>query len=439
MRRFLVVAAAMALVVASCTSSDPVATTVTAPVDTTSSTSVPLPVGDTTTTTVSRFVTSTTLVTPPLSTGVLIAPLDAPDGWTMLDIDPELFGDVTLTGGVISDDRIVLVGCNRGSAYAPRDTLGFPVWVSDGEADWRLADGPDGVGCVTQVEATPFGYFAVSRFGGGVIYSADGLVWDRLDVSKQFGFEYPGQLGSAFAVLVSPQRDRVTLLFSRAAEGESRVATLVTTTDGETWTEGPANSAALFDSSDFAAVIEGGPGLIAVGTSPGGEFVPTAAVFTSPDGLHWTRATPRDRDFNDKTLRDVIAVDDGFVAVGGDFEDVRLMTAWTSRDGVHWRRSPSPRDEVTPEHGFMVAEVLTMFGGSIWVTGFDFDAARGDIGSLPALWRSDDGIEWVRVGPETVTTAIPFVVIDTPELRIGVWPPPFSLIEGPVQIFLADN
>ncbi|VAV99232.1 hypothetical protein MNBD_ACTINO02-1598, partial [hydrothermal vent metagenome] len=259
---------------------------------------------------------------------------------------------------------------------------------------------------------------------------------------KQFGFEYPGQLGSAFAVLVSPQRDRVTLLFSRAAEGESRVATLVTTTDGETWTEGPASSAALFDSSDFAAVIEGGPGLIAVGTSPGGEFVPTAAVFTSPDGLHWTRVTPRDHNFNDKTMGDVIAVGDGYVAVGGDYEDIRLMTAWTSRDGVHWRRSPSPQGEIGAEFGFQIADALAVVDGVIWATGRDFDAARGNDnndGSLPALWRSDNGVDWVRVDPESVTVAIPFVVIDSPELRIGVWPPPFSLIEGPVQVFIAES
>ncbi|GBE24219.1 hypothetical protein BMS3Bbin02_00488 [bacterium BMS3Bbin02] len=440
MRRFLVVAAAMALVVASCTSSETVVTT--PAVDPTTSVPAPPPLTTVTTTTTQVVTTTTPVTTTTTSTTVpVVLPEPAP-GWTRLDIDPELFGDVTLTGGVVSDGRMVLVGCENNAAGSRRDTWGFPVWVSDGDAGWRLADGPDGVGCVTQVEATPFGYFAVSGFGGLVLFSDDGLVWDRFDLSGALGLEGPVQLGSAIAVVPSPDGGRVTLLYSRAWLGESEIATLVTTTDGETWTEGPASSAALFDSSDFAAVIEGGPGLIAVGTSPGGQFVPTAAVFTSPDGLRWTRVTPRDHDFNDKTMGDVIAVDDGYVAVGGDIENIRLMTAWTSSDGVHWHRSPAPQGEIGAEFGFQTAVALTVVDGSIWVTGRDFDAARGDDNSdrsLPALWRSDDGIEWVRVDPETVTVAIPFVVIDFPGLRIGVWPPPFSLIEGPVQVFIADN
>ena len=38
-----------------------------------------------------------------------------------------------------------------------------------------------------------------------------------------------------------------------------------------------------------------------------------------------------------------------------------------------------------------------------------------------------------------MTTAIPFIVIDAPGIRLGVWPPPYSLIDGPVQIFVADE
>ena len=60
----------------------------------------------------------------------------------MLDIDPELFGDATLTDGVVEDGRIVLNGCENDIAGSRRDTWGFPVWLSDGDADWRFAKGP---------------------------------------------------------------------------------------------------------------------------------------------------------------------------------------------------------------------------------------------------------------------------------------------------------
>ncbi len=153
-----------------------------------------------------------------------------------------------------------------------------------------------------------------------------------------FGFEQRGQLGSLRAVFASPDDDRVTLLYSRAAEAESTAATLVTTTDGLAWTTGPETSAALFDSSDVADVIRGGDGLLAVGASPGGEFVPTAAVFTSADGLEWRRVTPTTSDFEDKIMTAVAATPSGYVAVGGDFFETGLMTAWTSQDGISWRR-----------------------------------------------------------------------------------------------------
>ena len=215
-----------------------------------------------------------------------------------LEADPGVFGAVTVTDGAVGDGRLVLVGCEG----FDRDLTGFPVWWSDDATGWQRAEGPSDVTCMTQVEASPFGFLATGPHGvQNQFHSRDGVTWERLDLADDFGYEYPGQLGVVFAVFVAPNEDRVTLLYSRAAEAESRIATLVTTTDGETWEQGPSDSAALFDSSSIAAVIEGGPGLIAVGSSPGGEFVPTAAAFISRDGLNWTRATPRNPDSTTKS------------------------------------------------------------------------------------------------------------------------------------------
>ncbi|VAV99243.1 hypothetical protein MNBD_ACTINO02-1599, partial [hydrothermal vent metagenome] len=258
MKRLVLVGVVVALVVASCTSPESTDPTLAEPSTTTS---VPPP----TTTTPPTVVR----VPPPLSFDVPVAPLDAPEGWTTLDIDPELFGDATLTDGVIEDGRIVLVGCENDIAGSRRDTRGFPVWVSEGDADWRFAKGPDGVGCLTQVEATPFGYFAVSSFGGGAIHSDNGLVWEPFDPSGALGLEGPRQLGSAIAVFPSPGGDRVTLLYLRAGVAERRLPTLITTVDGETWEMGPSSSAELFDNTDVSAVLEGGRGLLVAGMSPG--------------------------------------------------------------------------------------------------------------------------------------------------------------------------
>lgn len=355
------------------------------------------------------------------------------EGWVRLETDPGVFGAVTVADGAVGDGRLVLVGCEGSDS----DVAGFPVWWSDDATGWQRADGPSDMTCLTQVEASSFGFFATGGPHGvqDQFHSLDGVTWERLDLSDDFGFDYPDQLGVGFAIFVAPNEDRVTLLYSRAAEAESRIATLVTTTDGETWELGSPDSAALYDSSSVAAVIEGGPGLIAVGSSPGGEFVPSAAAFVSSDGLNWTRVTPRNSDFDNKIMTDVMPFAGGYVAVGGDFFDTGLMTAWTSPDGRTWSRSPYPSEETDPSVAQMTAETVTAAAGSIWAAGRDFDARRDSDDGLPAMWNSPDGVTWTRVDFDEARGTIPFLVIDIPDRRIGVWPPPFSLTPDPVQIF----
>lgn len=353
--------------------------------------------------------------------------------WERISTDPRLFGPGAITGGANDDARIVLAGCEG----FVRDAPGLPIWWSDDALTWQRAEGPDDVECLTFVEATPFGFFAGGA--GSSLWSADGVQWESLDLADGFGLEEPGQLGWVQAVFLSPTDDRVTLLYSRASFGESTVATLATTTDGEIWSLGPAESAALFDTSDVEDVIEGGDGLLAVGQSPGGQSVPTAAVFTSVDGLSWRRVTPQNVDFDEKVMRSVLRVGDQFVAVGGDYSDTRLMTAWTSPDGITWTRSPRPDDPVAAEFGSMTAEAITTEGGKIWAAGRDFDAARDREQTLPAIWSSEDGRLWSRVDIEEVRGTIPFTVVDTGDLRIGVWPPtPRGEFDDAIQIFRAN-
>lgn len=355
------------------------------------------------------------------------------EGWGRLEVGPDVFGPVTLVGGATIDGRWILAGCGRSDTI----DLGIPMWWSDDTVAWQQAESAADVGCISQVEATPFGLFALSSRRGAVLRSEHGEGWVELELHDDFGYQEPFQLGSARAIFVSPDDDRVTVLFSRASLNESTEATLVSTTDGATWHRGPQASAQLFDSSTVASVIEGGPGLIAVGASPGGEFVPSAAVFTSPDGLEWTRVTPRDPDFDGKVMVDVLAVPGGYIAVGGDFEDTDLMTAWTSREAVNWARSPYP-EEPSHEFGFMTAEVVTSAGGSFWASGRDFDAARPGVQEFPALWRSDDGVIWQRTDIAELPVVVPFVLVETADFRLGVWPPPSSLIQEPPALFGSD-
>ena len=347
-----------------------------------------------------------------------------------MDAHLDTIGGVSVVDAALDGSTTVLVGCDLDG------TAPFPIWWADADFVFRRAVGPDGLGCIRQVEVTPFGWFAA---GTATLWSVDGRNWERLDLSPDLGLEYAGQLGYAQAIFASPAEQRVTLLYSRAAEAESTIATLVTTEDGVDWSAGPADSATLFDSSTIAAVTPGGDGLLAGGSSPGGEFVPTAAVFTSPDGLEWRRVTPTgDTDFDDKVINDLINVEDRYYAVGGDFFRTGLMAAWSSEDGRSWERLPHPNETTDPAVAFMTAEAVTVAHGHLWVSGRDSDARRDEPQAIPALWRTTDGHAWERVDVADLERTVPFELSSRPGLRIGVWPPPYSLIDEPTALFVSD-
>jgi hypothetical protein len=356
---------------------------------------------------------------------------DPVEGWGRLDVDTGVFGGIVPADGAIDNGRVALAGCG------PETPGVFPIWWSDGGLDFEVATGPEGVACFQQIEATGFGWFAAGV--GPVFGSEDGKSWVELDIPGRLGYEETFQLGFADALFVSPDRTRLTILFKRAAEAESTIATLVTTTDGVNWAELEGSSGSLFDNGGVAEVIEGGDGLLAVGSVPGGEFVPTAAIFTSPDGLRWRRVTPRgDSNFDDKTINDVSSIGDRFVAVGGDFFQTGLMTAWSSPDGLEWTPFPSPPETTDPSVAYMEGRVVTGYGGRVWVSGLDFDARRPEPAGIAALWRSIDGDAWERLAVEDLDTNVPFEIFSSPDLRIGVWPPPYSLIDEPIVLYAAD-
>lgn len=373
------------------------------------------------------------------STTVPPSTTDRPDpaeGWGRLDADTTVFDGVVPVDGAFQDGALVLVGCPSG------ERGGFPIWWAEDGFDFDRAAGPEtsgplNVGCVQEVVSTSFGWFAGGI--GPLLRSTDGAEWEVVDVPGMLGYEEIFQLGYADNLFVSPAGDRLTVLYRRASMNESTIATLVTTTDGETWVENAHPSQSLFDSSGIEAVIEGGDGLLAAGSSPGGEFVPTAAVFTSPDGLRWRRLTPTGGpDYDDKVIEDVARIGDRFVAVGGDFFQTGLMTAWVSPDGFDWRQVPPPPETTDPSVAYMTGQAITVADGFIWVSGEDFDARRSGVQTVPALWRSTDGEAWERIPLEDLEITVPFEIASTPDLRIGVWPAPRSLIDEPIVLYVAD-
>ena len=108
-----------------------------------------------------------------------------------------------------------------------------------------------------------------------------------------------------------------------------------TSVDGITWSRVSPNEA-VFGEASMSSVTAGGPGLVAVGQSGG-----PAAVWTSPDGIAWTRVphddavfTTQDPDLPALEMRSVTANASHLVAVG---TNTRHPTAGATRsDAAVW-------------------------------------------------------------------------------------------------------
>ena len=133
---------------------------------------------------------------------------------------------------------------------------------------------------------------------------------------------------------------------------------------------------------------------------------------------------------------DLRPTESGFVAVGGDLFVTGLMTAWTSPDGITWTRSPHPDEQTDPSVACMTAEAVTEAAGSLWAAGTDFDARRPEDQGVPALWSSVDGTIGERQAVDELAGTVPFAVVETPQLTLGVWPPPNSTPAEPLQLFV---
>ena len=377
----------------------------------------------------------TTSTTGPSSTSTTVTPTTvtlplavAVEGWRSTGADPVVFGAVTITDAEVVDGRIIAVGCPK------EGELGLPIWVSDDAVSWERATGPTKVGdlpigCFTDVVATRFGIFA---HGLALLRSNDGRIWEPVEFLTDEGYSkgYPDAL--------SPIEDRLTVLLQRGAQVETTIASLFTTTDGITWEEGPAGAADLFDSTEVGDVVATDEGLIAVGASPWGQFVPTAAVWTSPIGLDWRLVTPQGAGFIDAYMHTVTETDAGYVALGGSPFDTSLMAAWTSPDGINWTRLPSPIGDAAAEHGYMEAYAITEIDTDIYAAGLDYDAGRS-VDELPALWASTDGSTWERHDVARTDSLIPFTIVDLAEHSIGFWPPPLWPGDEPVHVFTTDH
>lgn len=408
----------------------------------------------------------TTLTTPPPTTTGPVATTEpvettalAPEpvpGWTQVPDDAAVFGDGT-TDPAINDFA------NGEAGLVAVGTIGWldgtaqgAAWLSaDGETWIRapqdeVAFGPrEGFTTLNDVVAYQDVYVASGCTDNypRLLISHDGTSWSVVDLGEGLltepayedllagwasvdpAFE-TGTSGLSWNIsAMAASGDRIVAVGSAGygagspASGATldgdRFSVVWTSTDGTTWTRVPHDEAVfggLQDGMQYMAGVTATPnGFVAVGADGSGPDL-DAAVWTSVDGLVWTRVAHDETVFGgdavegsrlDQTMVDVVAAGSGILAVGTETagpaqteslaDDDYDAVVWFSPDGVAWER---------------VAEDESVFGGTadqrvccavappdgFVVVGYErANTPTWDpLGYRAVVWTSPDGIEWAR-------------------------------------------
>jgi len=151
---------------------------------------------------------------------------------------------------------------------------------------------------------------------------------------------------------------------------------------------------------ESVAVWEGG--LVAVGWANSGDDR-DAAVWTSSNGVTWSRVLGNEGVFGgpgSREMESVAAWEGGLVAVGWDLSDgdnVQSGAVWTSSDGVTWSRVLGDEGVFGDPNSQWMESVAAWEGGLVAV-GWELSGNSPDTAEVDgAVWISSNGVTWSRV------------------------------------------
>jgi hypothetical protein len=276
-------------------------------------------------------------------TGLVAVGWISPDfhgaAWTSADgsswsLAPRLAEGTGFTAVAADADRIVAVGLDGRGATAWSSTEGL-AWQKTTSAA-AFAQAPSRLTAVVHWR----GGFAAAGYEGNEFGAAtaafwvspDGLSWQRAPDSPGLADGRPWSIAAGGPGLVA-----VGASGSTDAPGP---AVVWTSADGLSWARIPADPA-LADAQMRAVADVAGIGLVAAGEDPTG----TGVIWISADGRRWQRASATGQgDQRTKVrLTAVIAGGPGVVVIGSATESTQSTAAavWTSADGVTWTREAS--------------------------------------------------------------------------------------------------
>ncbi len=277
------------------------------------------------------------------------------------------------------------------------------VWTSpDGQAWTREQHGTprlEGEGCPGS------GWSAVTARGPGAVVMGQG--WARMGVGEACDSVVVSAMSDGVSwsqVVMRPEYWWASILdVTTGGPGLIAVGTeVLTSPDGLVWTQAPDGQGLAQGSGGqfMFEVTRGGPGFVAVGIHEREDKPSRAAVWTSPDGLAWTRVAHDEEVLGGPGNQGMAAVavgGPGLVAVGGDepHPERRMggqrAAVWTSPDGLTWTRVPHDRAVFGGGDGReMSMAAVTAVGPTLVAVG----EVSGEGSSHPVAWSSTDGGTW---------------------------------------------
>jgi hypothetical protein len=257
-------------------------------------------------------------------------------GWTRVSDFPGIEGQEPSVAEAVTDmtrgpDGFVAVGLVSGmDVVVPR------VWFSPDGRTWSLVmpNAQGGCGRILGVSAGGSGYVAVG-YSCPDFATANTAVWTSSDGQKWEQVQIP-ELQNASLTDVVQRGEQLIIVGQRADRAVSFVST-----NGEDWTE--SNAQADLRDAEMGSVIANGGSLLAIGRRGTSTDAPSAAVWTSDDGLTWTIAIGA----STGEIIDAAAPSGpaGFVVIGGHFPSrswqydpsteppADTVEMWSSADG----------------------------------------------------------------------------------------------------------
>jgi hypothetical protein len=243
-------------------------------------------------------------------------------------------------------DRLLAVGRTQFGGGAPM------LWSTEDGSTWTLLDNSSWKDALTgntllSVAAGPGGVVVVGAEGTMccanpqgpplIIHSADGVTWDRLELTSVFENAYPRDVtayAGGFAIVGRVGEQQV--MDPIPAFG---VPAAWTSPDGVTWLAAEVEGAEA-EGAFLYAVIAGSDGLFATGrqgdSSSGGEQ--PLSGWASTDGRSWQLLGEMGTDLPLATGNPAMVVGDGahMVIFGRKSCKTTELSAWTALDGVTW-------------------------------------------------------------------------------------------------------